>query len=222
MGLHLFGLTGGIATGKSTVARFLAARGVTVLDADTFAREVVAPGTEGLAEVVAAFGPAVLAPNGSLDRRALAAVVFRDTARRRVLESITHPRIRAATLRRARELAAQGTELAAYEAALLVENGLANAFRPLVVATVTPADQLARLQARDGFSAQQALARVEAQMPLAQKEAAADHVIDTTPPLADVSRRTDEVLAAICGQLGLAPERYGLPAPALKEPGSGR
>ncbi|HEU4537711.1 MAG TPA: dephospho-CoA kinase, partial [Polyangiaceae bacterium] len=97
MTTRLFGLTGNIASGKSTVARRFAARGVPVLDADRFARDVVAPGTEGLREVVAAFGPTVLDPAGALDRRALGALVFADPARRARLNAITHPRIAAAT-----------------------------------------------------------------------------------------------------------------------------
>src|SRR5580658_10202629 len=129
--MRVFGLTGGIASGKSTVAARFAARGVPVLDADAFAREVVAIGTEGLAEVVAAFGAGVLFPDGSLDRKALAAIVFADETSRRRLQAITHPRIAALTATRTAELAGR-EPLACYEAALLVENGLADAFRPLV------------------------------------------------------------------------------------------
>ena len=137
MTLHLFGLTGGIGSGKSTVAdRFRATR------------EVVEAGTEGLAAVVEAFGEGVLGPDGTLDRAALAAVVFGDDAKRRRLNAILHPRIAARTMERSAALEASGEPLACYEAALHVENGLADAFRPLVVVAVPEDVQVARAVAR--------------------------------------------------------------------------
>ncbi len=210
--MHVFGLTGGIASGKSTVAARLRGRGVPVVDADALAREVVAPGSEGLGAVIEAFGPDVVGPDGALDRKALARVAFADAAARMRLEAITHPRIARLATERAGAFAAAGEPLVCYEAALLVENGMADAFRPLVVVACPEDVQLARLRARDGLSADDALARVRAQRPLADKVAAADHVIDTRGTFEQGALRTDEVLEAICKALGVAPARYGLQA----------
>lgn len=217
--MHLFGLTGGIASGKSAVARRLRARGVPVIDADLLAREVVERGSEGLAAVVAAFGPDVLTPEGTLDRAKLAAVVFSDPAKRKELERITHPRISALTMRRAAELAEKGEPLACYEAALLVENGIADAFRPLVVVAAAEAVQVARASVRDAADPEAVRARIRAQMPLATKVAAADFVIHNDGSLAELEERTDEVLAAICRRIGVDVERYPLRPSGKLEPG---
>lgn len=208
--MHLFGLTGGIASGKSTVAARFRARGVPVIDADALAREVVAPGTDGLRAVVEAFGPGVLAPDGSLDRKAVARVVFADAAARRRLEGITHPRITRLGMERAAEHAARGEPLVCYEAALIVENGVADAFRPLVVVACSEEVQIARVQARDHASREDALARVRAQKPLAEKVAVADLVVDTSGTLEEGARRADEALAAVCAKVGVDFARYAL------------
>jgi dephospho-CoA kinase len=207
--LHLFGLTGGIASGKSTVAARFRIRGVPVIDADRLAREVVAPGTEGLKAVVEAFGTAVLGPDGGLDRKALGDVVFADVAARRRLEGITHPRIWALGVERAAELRERGELLACYEAALIVENGASDAFRPLVVVACPLELQVRRLQER-GATLEEALARVNAQKSLAEKVAAADHVIDTTGTLEEGARRADAVLSGICDRFGVDFGRYAL------------
>jgi len=150
--VHLFGLTGGIASGKSTVAARLRARGVPVIDADEVAREVVAPGTVGLRALVDAFGGGIVGADGALDRKALARVAFSNDGARKRLNAITHPLIAQRTAARAAELAASGEPLVCYEAALLVENGVADAFRPLVVVACPEDVQLARLRSRDGAS----------------------------------------------------------------------
>lgn len=193
----LFGLTGGIASGKSTVGGFLRARGIPLIDADAVAREVVAPGTEGHALVVAAFGPSIVDREGAIDRKALGAIVFADASARQRLNAIVHPRIGARTLERRGEIEAEGHALACYEAALLVENGLADAFRPLVVVAVSAEIQIARCMARDGLSRSEAMARIASQMPLAEKLALADHVIDNGGTLAETEAQTDAVLARI-------------------------
>ncbi len=211
MAFTLFGLTGGIACGKSTVARFLRERHLPVIDADEVARDVVSPGSAGLAEVVAVFGLGMLDASGSLDRSRMGALVFHDAAARAKLEAITHPHIRRQTRRMAQHLAAQGHPLAAYEAALLVENGLADAFRPLVVVVVDPATQMTRLVARNRLTEQQARSRIGAQMPLDEKSALADHVIDTGGSLDEVRARTDVVLGCVCDALGIGRSRYALP-----------
>jgi dephospho-CoA kinase len=147
--------------------------------------------------VVRVFGPDVLLPDGSLDRARVAELVFADPERRRRLNAIVHPRIGALTAQRAAELAARGEDLACYEAALLVENGLADAFRPLVVVAAPEAVQVARAMARDRATEAQVRARLAAQRPLADKVAVADHVIDSSATLEDTERRADEVLDAI-------------------------
>ncbi len=121
--MHVFGLTGGIASGKSTVAKLFVEAGVPVVDADEVARAVVQPGSDGLAAVVAAFGEAVLLPDGTLDRKGLGARVFADAGARATLNGILHPRIAAESGRRIAELDAQGFSLACYDAALIVDGG---------------------------------------------------------------------------------------------------
>ena len=202
MGIHVFGLTGGVASGKSTVAARFRAKGLPVIDADQLAREVVAPGTPGLAAVVEAFGREILAEDGSLDRAKLAEVVFHDRDKRRILNGILHPRIAAASAERIAELDAAGEKLACYEAALLVENGLVDAFRPLVVVAVAEETQVARAMARDDATEAQARARIAAQLPLATKIAAADHVIDTSGPREETAPRVDAVLDEIRARFG--------------------
>lgn len=203
MSIHVFGLTGGLASGKSTVGRMFRARGIPVIDADLLAREVVERGSEGLAAVVAALGEDILLPDGSLDRAKVAAIVFPDAEKRRTLNSIVHPRIGALSAKRIAEAEAGGHALACYEAALLVENKLVEAFRPLVVVAVPEDVQIARAMARDSATEEQARARVAAQLPLSAKVAVADFVIDTTGPLTATEKRVDEVLAAIRDRLHL-------------------
>ncbi|HTB73532.1 MAG TPA: dephospho-CoA kinase [Polyangiaceae bacterium] len=208
--MHLFGLTGGIASGKSTVASRLRAHGVPVIDADELAREVVEPGTEGLRAIVQTFGAGVLDPAGALDRKALARIVFSDIDARRRLNAITHPRIGLRTAELAEELSRAGEPLGCYEAALLVENGVADMFRPLVVVSCPSHVQIERVRARDDASRDDAIARIAAQKPLAEKVAVADFVIDTDGPIERSRQRTDEVLRAICERLGVDPARYAI------------
>lgn len=209
--MHLFGLTGGIASGKSAVARRLRDRGVPVIDADQLAREAVAPESPGLAEVVRVFGDGILAADGSLDRKKLAAVVFGDEAKRKALNAIVHPIVTTLTMKRAGELAAAGEPLGCYEAALIVENGAADAFRPLVVVSAPEETQVARAIARDAAAEAEVRARIRAQMPLADKVKAADFVVANEGSLGDLDRRTDEVLAAICTRLGVDVGRFPQP-----------
>ena len=205
--MHLFGLTGGIASGKSAVAARLRKRGLPVIDADELARDAVAKGSAGLAEIVRTFGEEVLDPGGTLDRKKLAAVVFTDDAKRKALNAIVHPIVTMLTFKRSAELRDEGKPLACYEAALIVENGVADAFRPLVVVSAPEETQVARARARDAAAEAEVRARIRAQMPLAVKVKAADFVIENTGSLADLDHRTDEVLDAICKSLGVVLER---------------
>lgn len=208
--VHVFGLTGGIGSGKSTVARRFAARALCVIDADVLAREVVAPGAPALAEIVEAFGQAMLDPDGHLDRARLAAVVFDDAEKRARLNQITHPRVRELSVQRVSECGARGEPLCCYEVPLLVESGMADALRPLVVVSVPVEVQVARTCARDGMSEAQARARIAAQMPLADKVAIADYVIDNSGTLERTHEQADEVLDAILSGLKIPRERYAL------------
>lgn len=199
--MHLFGLTGGIASGKSAVARHIRARGIPVIDADQLARDAVAPGTPGLAAVVKEFGASVLAADGSLDRKRLAELAFADDQRRKALNAIVHPIVTTLTFKRAAELRDEGAAIACYEAALIVENGVADAFRPLVVVAAPEEVQIARARARDAATEADVRARIRAQMPLAEKVKVADFVIENAGSLAELERRADEVLEAIAKRL---------------------
>jgi dephospho-CoA kinase len=210
--LQLFGLTGGIGSGKSTVGRRFRERGVPVLDADQLAREVVAVGTPGLAAIVDRFGPEMLDAGGALDRKKLAARVFQNDDERRALNRITHPRVGELLAARTAELAARGEPLACYEVPLLFEAGLDAAFRPVVVVDAPVAVQVDRTVARDGGSADDALARIRAQLPLAEKVRRADFVIDNTGSIAELRARADTVLDAVCARLGVDPARYSRPS----------
>lgn len=191
------GLTGGIGAGKSTVARELERLGAVVIDADVLAREVVAPGTEGLAAVVEEFGETVLTANGALDRPALGRIVFADRAARRRLEEITHPRIAAETARRLAELP-PGT-VVVHDVPLIVENGLAENYDLVVVVGADEDVRLDRLVHDRGMAPEDALARIRAQATDAQRRAVADVWLDNsgTPEelLAQVRRLWDERLA---------------------------
>jgi dephospho-CoA kinase len=168
MGVRVFGLTGGLGSGKSTVAAHLRARGVPVIDADALAHEVVSPGSEGLEEVLEAFGPSML-QDGALDRQRLASLVFSDPEALRRLEAITHPRIQRRRTELLRELEASGEPLACYEVPLLYEKHLDAELRPVVVVSVPEALQVSRARARDGTSEPQVRARLAAQLPLEYK-----------------------------------------------------
>lgn len=197
MGKPTVGLTGGIASGKSTVAEFFRRLGAAVVDADQVARDVVAPGSEGFVAVVDAFGAAMVGEDGELDRGKLGALVFADDEAREKLNAITHPRIARESRRRIQAELASDAPYVVYEAALLVENGLASAFRPLIVVAVSPERQLARLMARDGSTAEEAQKRIDAQLPLAEKLDMADHVIRNDGALPETEQRVREVHEAI-------------------------
>ncbi|MFF4321881.1 dephospho-CoA kinase [Streptomyces sp. NPDC001568] len=175
------GLTGGIGAGKSEVSRLLAGYGAVVVDADRIAREVVEPGTPGLAAVVEAFGTSVLTPDGTLDRPALGAVVFGDPDKLRTLNAIVHPLVgaRSAELERA----AGPDAIVVHDVPLLAENGLASLYDLVVVVDASPETQLARLTSRRGMTEDDARARMAAQATREQRLAVATLVIDNDGPL---------------------------------------
>jgi len=188
----LVGLTGGIGSGKSTVARLLEKRGAVVFDADLLAREAVAPGTQGHAAVIERFGADVLAPGGELDREALASIVFADPSARRDLEQIVHPEVR--------RLFAEGSEayrdtdrVVVFSAPLLVESGMHTAFEILVVVSATVATQIERLMRQRGMSEASIRARIDAQAPLEDKSAVADVLVDNEGTLDQLESQVDRL-----------------------------
>jgi dephospho-CoA kinase len=195
----VFGLTGGIGSGKSSVAALLREHGVPVVDADELAREAVAPGSPGLAELTRAFGSEVLGPDGALDRKRVGSLVFADPAARKRLNAITHPIVRQLSQERFAALERDGVALAAYDVPLLFEVGLDQVLRPVVVVAASHETQVARVMARDGLSRDEAEARIAAQLPLAQKRARADHVLENDGSRAELSRQVSELVAKLRG-----------------------
>ncbi|MEW2106738.1 dephospho-CoA kinase [Streptomyces cellulosae] len=187
------GLTGGIGAGKSEVSRLLAECGAVLIDADRIAREVVEPGTPGLAAVVEAFGEDILAEDGSLDRPRLGALVFNDPEKLATLNSIVHPLVGA----RSRELeeAAPEDAVVVHDVPLLTENGLAPLYDVVIVVDASPETQLDRLVRLRGMSEEDARARMAAQATREQRRAIADIVIDNDVPLDELERRVKEVWA---------------------------
>ena len=197
----LVGLTGGLATGKSTVSEILRELGCVVLDADVLAREVVQPGEPALAAIAREFGPEVLQPDGALDRKRLGAVVFTDPARRKRLEAITHPAIRDRYRARLAELERQGFEgIVVWDAPVMIESGGYRDVDRLIVVITDEATQRTRALARDGDRAD-AERKIASQMPLADKARRADHVIDNSGDRAATEARTREVHAALLADL---------------------
>jgi dephospho-CoA kinase len=205
-GKPTIGLTGGIASGKSTVARLLERWNVGTVDADMIAREVVAAGSEGLREVVAAFGGGVLTPEGALDREKLGALVFNDPAARAKLQAITHPRIGRLSAERLAALHEGPSPYVVYDAPLLVEVGSHKGLHALIVVAAGPETQLARAIARGGLSREQALQRIAAQLPLAEKIDVADYVIYNDGSLEDLERQARTVHEKILERFGTKPE----------------
>lgn len=203
MGKPVVGLTGGIASGKSTVARMLEERGAVVVDADQLARDVVARGTPGLSQVVEAFGADVLAPDGTLDRPKLGALVFADEGKRKQLEAITHPLIAVEGMKRMAALMESSAPYIVYEAALLVETGRHATFPALIVVAVSPETQLARLQGRDGLAEEHARERVASQLPMEKKTAVATWVIRNDGSREALELETDRVHRAVLERFGL-------------------
>jgi dephospho-CoA kinase len=203
----LVGLTGGIATGKSTVSAMFAHLGTKVVDADLLAREVVMPGQPALARIVTEFGPGVLQEDGALDRKRLGAIVFADGEKRKRLEEITHPAIRARQQRILSVYEEEGFEgLVVWDVALLIETSAAKSTDRVVVVIADADTELRRLMARDGLSEDEARGRIASQMPLSEKVKVADYVIDNSEARAETERRVREVhralLADLAGILG--------------------
>lgn len=167
--MRIIGLTGGIASGKSTVARLLAEASIPVIDADELARRVVAPGSPALAAIARRFGPGVMAADGSLDRAALGRIVFADPGSRRELEALTHPAIAELAKSELATLEAAGAEVAVYMAPLLLEAGVSARVDEIWVVFADHDTQVRRIMSRDRVSKEEAEARIAAQMPMEEK-----------------------------------------------------
>jgi dephospho-CoA kinase len=208
--MHVFGLTGGLASGKSSVAAHWRSRGLPVIDADALARELVAPGSAALGEIARAFGTE-LVQGAVLDRKELARRVFGHADQLQRLELILHPRIEDLRRQRLAELEARGEPLACSEIPLLFEKGLDSQLTPVVVVSVPRPLQLERARLRDGASPAELQARLDAQLPLAEKLARADYVIDNQGTPDALRAAADRVLGELCQALGIDAGRYGLP-----------
>ena len=179
-----------------------------MIDADAISRDVAQPGSEAVALIAKEFGPEFVAADGTLERKKVSAHVFGDPEKVKRLNAIMHPRIAMEGARRTAELADRGEPLACYEAALLVENGLQEAFRPLVVVAAPLEVQVARASARDSLDEKLVRARITAQLPLEEKIRVADIVLHNDGTLADLRRRADEVLDEVCRRVGVDSSRY--------------
>jgi dephospho-CoA kinase len=189
------GLTGGIGAGKSEVSQRLAAQGAVIIDADAAAKDVVAPGTDGLAEVIEAFGPEVLLPDGALDRPGLGDLVFADPAKRAILNGIIHPKV--ASRMSDLEQAADPTAIVVHDVPLIAENGLADAYDLVVVVDVPPRTQIDRLVKQRGMTRDQAKARIAAQATREQRLAIADIVVDNSGSLTELDRQVGDLWAEL-------------------------
>jgi dephospho-CoA kinase len=195
--VKLIGLTGGIASGKSTVAKILARLGAAIVNADGLSREVVEPGRDAWKEIVDRFGAGVLQPDQALDRQKLRAIIFNDPEARRTLESIIHPRVRALAEERIRQHANSGYEVVVYEVPLLFEGNLQESLRPVILVACDIDTQRRRLQERDQLDAASAQKQIEAQMSLAEKRRLADYIIENDGSMDDLERQVRAVLEKI-------------------------
>jgi len=191
----LVGLTGGVATGKSTVAEMFKQCGAVVIDADQLARDVVEPGKPAWREIVKTFGKTILNPDRSLNRQALGAIVFRHPAKRRAIEAIIHPRVAREQVRLTREAVRQDPQsVVIYDVPLLFEAGIDKRVDHTIVVTADRNTQIARLKKRNDLSRPEALRRIRSQMPLAKKVRRADHVLNGTLPRLALRKQVGQLL----------------------------
>lgn len=198
-------LTGNIASGKSSVARLLAARGARIIDADVLAREVVEPGTPALGDIVSRWGPGVLLADGRLDRAALREIVFAAPAELEALNAIVHPRVELRRRALVAEARGDGERVVVCDIPLLFEKGMERSFDVVLLVDAPAALRRERLVSDRGLSGEEAERMIEAQMPAAPKRARADFVIDNDATPAELEKRVDEVWSALQRRLHAAP-----------------
>lgn len=209
----IVGLTGGIASGKSTVANMLADLGARIIDADVIARKIVEPGEPAWKDIRETFGEEVFHDDDTLNREALGEVVFGDPEARKKLETITHPRIGQRMMERAQQIRSEGHDWVIYDAALIVENGIHEWLDSLIVVAADRDVQVKRVIERDKMSRDQAVQRLDAQMPLEEKVAVADYVIDNNGTLG----QTREQVEQIYQQIGRGVRTRGTAKPAEQD-----
>lgn len=192
-----FGLTGGIASGKSTVTKTFQSLGIPMVDADLVARQVVEPGTPGLKEVIDAFGEEYLNEDGTLNRTKLGALIFANKMQRWRIDMIMMPLINTESAKQIESLHDQNQEIVGYDAALICEMGNADKYRPLIVVQCRQDTQVARLMARNSLTHEEAMSRIEAQMPVSSKVAMADFVINTDGTIEESVEQAKAVLQSI-------------------------
>lgn len=195
--MKLIGLTGGIASGKSTVAKILQQLGAAIVNADVLSREVVEPGQAAWNDIVATFGRDVLQPDQTLDRQKLRTLIFNNPEARRKLEAIIHPRVRALAEKRIREHTAAGFAVVVYEVPLLFEANIHEWLRPVILVACDVDVQRRRLEQRDQLDAAAAQKHIDAQMSLEEKRRLADYVIENNATLDDLERQVRELLEKI-------------------------
>lgn len=191
------GLTGGIATGKTTISNYLKSIDIPVLDADEYARKVVEPGTPGLSAITNTFGEQILQPDGSLNRKLLGQIVFNDSSARQTLNDITHPRIQQMMADELHRLAEQQIPLVILDIPLLLENNNVAGADAVMVVTIPESLQLTRLMQRNNLTEKEAQSRIAAQMPLVEKEKLADFVIDNSGTISSTQKQVEKVIQKI-------------------------
>jgi dephospho-CoA kinase len=190
----VIGLTGGIASGKSTVSKMIQDFGIPVIDADVYAKEVVEPGEEAYRKIVSHFGERILHSDGTVDRKQLGSIIFNDENERKVLNGIVHPAVRNRMDGEKARYRGEGREAVVLDIPLLYESGLTETVNKILLVYVKEAVQLKRLRERDGSKEDEALSRIRSQIPLEKKKKMADAVIDNNGVLADTRSQLTEVL----------------------------
>lgn len=188
------GLTGSVATGKSTVSKMIQKAGIPLVDADIAARKVVEPGTEGLAEIVAYFGKEILLADGSLNRPKLADIIFKNEEKRQKLNEITHPRVKDYMLAERKRFLAAGEKVVFFDIPLLFESHLESLVDQIVVVWVTPETELKRLMERNNLTKEAALARINSQMGIDEKAKKADFVINNNESLEKTEKQVSAII----------------------------
>ncbi|MCH2519541.1 MAG: dephospho-CoA kinase [Dehalococcoidia bacterium] len=198
--MSVYGLTGGIGAGKSTVANMFQESGIPVVLADDVGREVASKGSDGLAEIVRSFGPDVLDSNGELDRRKLGTLIFNDPDRRRELEAILHPRVRDQSRELFSQLEQAGNQIVVYESALLYETQRHTEMRGVILVTASEGQRIARVRSRDGSEEEAVRQRIKAQMDDEEKRGLADYIIENNGNLQALRREVDSLIEQLLGR----------------------
>jgi len=198
--MSVYGLTGGIGAGKSTVANMFQESGIPVVLADDVGREVASKGSDGLAEIVRSFGPDVLDSNGELDRRKLGTLIFNDPDRRRELEAILHPRVRDQSRELFSQLEQAGNQIVVYESALLYETQRHTEMRGVILVTASEEQRIARVRSRDGSEEEAVRQRIKAQMDDEEKRGLADYIIENNGDLQALRREVDSLIEQLLGR----------------------